>query len=275
MYVRGQGGGTIERLKEVKSYENIDILFLGASHTYREFDPRIFAKHNIKTFNLGSSIQTPTQTEILLNKYLPKLNPKLVIYEVYPNVFMKDDVESALDIICNDDIDIHSLTMAFKANNILVYNTLLYNTFAQITNQRHPISKEINTDEVYVNGGYVERKLKFYKNNDTIKTKEWKPLVYNIKAFNNTLKKLKERNIKTILVYAPTTKRDYKSFTKNKEIDSFFTSKAEYYNFNNILNLNDTLNFYDYNHLNQTGVEIFNNKLIELLDLENKLKNIN
>ena len=41
---------------------------------------------------------------------------------------------------------------------------------------------------------------------------------------------------------------------------------SEYYNFNEILTLNDSLSFYDYDHLNQNGVELFNKKLIELLD---------
>ena len=46
---------------------------------------------------------------------------------------------------------------------------------------------------------------------------------------------------------------------------------SEYYNFNEIITLNDTLYFYDSHHLNQDGVNIFNKKLIELLN-ENKAR---
>jgi len=41
---------------------------------------------------------------------------------------------------------------------------------------------------------------------------------------------------------------------------------GEYYNFNNILNLNDSLHFNDPDHLNQLGVDVFNHKLINILD---------
>ena len=42
-------------------------------------------------------------------------------------------------------------------------------------------------------------------------------------------------------------------------------SSAEYYNFNNIMEVDDSLHFYDAHHLNQDGVELFNEKLIELV----------
>jgi hypothetical protein len=85
---KGGYGYAYSRLEEVKNYSNIDILFIGSSHAYRGFDPRIFEKNGLKTFNLGTSAQTPLQTEILLNRYLEKLNPKMIIYDVYPkNVY--------------------------------------------------------------------------------------------------------------------------------------------------------------------------------------------
>jgi hypothetical protein len=39
------------------------------------------------------------------------------------------------------------------------------------------------------------------------------------------------------------------------------------YDFNTIINLDDTLHFYDSNHLNQKGVEVFNHSLISELHL--------
>jgi hypothetical protein len=44
------------------------------------------------------------------------------------------------------------------------------------------------------------------------------------------------------------------------------SSYSTYYNFNEKMTLNDSLHFYDANHLNQNGVELFNEKLIELLN---------
>jgi hypothetical protein len=41
-----------------------------------------------------------------------------------------------------------------------------------------------------------------------------------------------------------------------------------YYDFNNIVELDDSLHFFDRHHLNQKGVEKFNNKLIDVLELD-------
>ena len=80
------------RLKEVKTVKNVDILFLGSSHTYRGFDTSIFHDCGYSAFNLGSSSQTPIQTLTLANRYLKQLNPKLVVLEVYPGNFTGDGV---------------------------------------------------------------------------------------------------------------------------------------------------------------------------------------
>ena len=74
-YKKGSYGHLYSRIRELKKTHDVDILFLGSSHTYRGFDPRIFARHGFHTFNLGSSSQSPIQTEILLKRYLDKLNP--------------------------------------------------------------------------------------------------------------------------------------------------------------------------------------------------------
>ena len=42
-------------IQDLANFTDVDILFLGSSHTYRGFDPRIFMKDNIKSFNLASS----------------------------------------------------------------------------------------------------------------------------------------------------------------------------------------------------------------------------
>ena len=124
-YQVGSFGYMYSRIQEVKKQKgDVDILFLGSSHSYRGFDPRNFKEK--KTFNLGSSSQTPIQTKILLERYLEKINPKLIIYEVYPGTFSSDGVESSLDLISNDKNDIRSLQMAFQLNNIKTYNTLVY-----------------------------------------------------------------------------------------------------------------------------------------------------
>lgn len=43
---------------DLRKLNNCDILFLGSSHCYRGFDPRVFKNIGYNIFNLGTSSQT-------------------------------------------------------------------------------------------------------------------------------------------------------------------------------------------------------------------------
>jgi poly-D-alanine transfer protein DltD len=268
-YRIGSYGHLYSRLKEVKQTKNIDILFLGASHTYRGFDPRIFKAKGYNCFNLGSSSQTPLQTEVLLNRYLDQLNPKIIVFDVYPLIFSIDGVEAASDLISNDNNDIHTIKMAFIQNQITVYNTLIY-AFSRQLLQVHDTLKE-NTqkkDDTYISGGFVESKLKY----NSIQQTNPKPSSFEFRndqlsAFNRIIKSIKKKNIKLLLVQAPTSKKVFHKITNMQYCDSLLKSYGEYLNYNYLVNLNDSLHFSDPDHLNQNGVEIFNAALISKLNL--------
>jgi hypothetical protein len=251
------------RLKEVKHTKDVDLLILGSSHAYRSFDTRIFEKNRFKCFNLGSSTQTPLQSEVLLKRYLKPLNPKIVIYEVFPGIFSSDGVESSLDIIANDKNDEESIKMAFEINHLKVYNTLIYAFYRDFFDKNKDYNENIRKeDDLYIKGGYVEKKVKFFKKM-THPQSQWQINPYQLKAFKEVVKILKDRNIKLYLVQAPVTKSLYNSISGNREFDKLMCSYGEYYNFNEHLQLNDSLNFYDAHHLNKYGVDIFNKKILE------------
>ncbi len=264
-YKIGMGGNLFTRLNEVKNFGKVDIVFLGSSHAYRGFDPRVFKQHGYSSFNLGSSSQTPVQTLALTRRYIDILNPKIVIYEVYPGSFTGDGVESALDLIANDKNDFESLKMALKINHLKVYNTLIYGIFSDISglNNRFMDTATVRSDR-YISGGYVESDVKLYKHEkQALKNLEFKDLQFN--AFDEICKELKNRNIRLILVEAPVGKEFYKAY-RNKEIfNEKMKSTNEYYNFNDIMEVDDSLHFFDAHHLNQNGVELFNEKLIEIV----------
>lgn len=265
-YRVGLPGHMYSRLSEIKDYGEVDILFLGSSHAYRGFDNRIFSENGYKTFNLGSSSQTPDQTHVLLSRYLDRLNPKLIIYEFCPGVFTLDGVESSLDIIANDVNDFNSLKMAFKVNNIKTYNTLVYGSTRDLLG----ISKsytEAGTqrDDKYVSGGFVEKEIiynqpsKFEKKEIPFTDDQWE-------SFSEVVEMIKNKNIELILLNSPVTKMQNDSYSKTHYFDSVMKRYSTYYNFNKILSLNDSLHFCDSHHLNQYGVTIFNKKLIEILN---------
>ena len=86
LYTRGGNGHLYSRIQELRTKKPVEILFLGSSHAYRGFDTRIFDAAGLKSFNLGSSAQSPMQTYVLASKYLSTLKPRLVVYEVNPGV---------------------------------------------------------------------------------------------------------------------------------------------------------------------------------------------
>ncbi len=264
-YRVGSYGHMFTRLNEVKQISDVDILFLGSSHAYRGFDPRMFAENNVKTFNLGSSAQTPIQTKLLLERYLEQLNPKLIIYEVFPNTFTSDGVESSLDIIANDKIDRYTLNMALELNHIKTYNTLLFGYFSDLTNLNSKYSEPLEkNNDIYVSGGYVEKDLSYYK---YVSNQAWSInlLEHQLIKFREIEQMIREAGIELILIFAPITSSSYKSYLNLPEFKQSLSNDQNYYDFNEILTLDDSLHFYDSHHLNQIGVELFNKKLIEIL----------
>lgn len=265
---KGSLGHMFTRLEEVKSRKNIDVLILGSSHAFRGFDPRIFPSNGISSFNVGSSAQTPLQTSLLLERYLNQLNPKTIIYEVFPLIFNIDGVESAIDIIANDNNDLNSLEMAIALNNVKVYNTWVVASLNEILSLekdfKEPLIKGADT---YIADGFVETKMRYFKPKTFPNTN----LVLDsnqISKFSEIMTLLKSKGITVILVFAPVSPSLYKSYQNVETFDSIMLKYSTYYNFNKMINLNDSTHFYDSHHLNQNGVEVFNNKLNEVLELE-------
>ena len=263
-------GFTDLRLMEANYISNVELLIVGSSHAYRGIDPRHFEQQGINTFNLGSSLQSPVQTEYLLKKYLEKMNPKLVLFEVGYKTFSSDGIEGAMDIIVNSpDVDWDIIEMALDVNNISVYNTLAYTFFRKkiLGETRQAYLAEHNDLDEYVPGGFVERKDLAYIGPESFK-KVVKPLSpLQQKSFENCLKFLSKNKIKTILIQTPVLQDYYASIENIHEFNTYFNKRSNnhyYYNFNNDF-YRDTKYFYDHHHLNASGVERFNLKLIETI----------
>lgn len=257
---------TYSRYKDLERTRNVDILIAGSSHAYRGYDPRIFHQRNINIFNLGSSTQTPVQTEYLLDKYLKQLNPKMVILDIYPRLFGSDGAESMIDLLENMPIDKGMVNVTCKVNDIRGYNLLIYCGYRQLLNLNKDLpERRIIGADTYIDGGYVQSYGAYTPSIDrtigyTIQSKQ-------MDAFNRILDKLKAANIKTVLVQSPMTHKGYLLQPNKEEMDSLLSKKGLYYNFNNILHLPDSL-FYNDDHLNQSGVNLFNEKLMNLLNAD-------
>lgn len=258
-------GNTFTRLQEAQSLENTELLVLGSSHAYRGFDTRNFDTLGIKTFNIGTSAQTPVQTLLILQKYLDKIKPKKVIFEVNPDIFGNDGVGSSLDLIVNADLDRNLVENCIKTRNIKVINTLLFATYRKyITKNPKKEEKKQSEDDTYIQGGYVEHRLSFFRKQKSVPDKT--PMdAQQVDAFYKIIDLLKQRNIEYTLVQAPVTQAMYKGYTKGAAFDSIMSKKGNYLDFNKITHLDDSLHFYDKHHLNRTGVAIFNKSVIDTL----------
>ena len=267
IYSLGDWGHVFSRMKEVKTYKDIDILFLGSSHAYRGFDVRKFDSLGLKTFNLGTSAQTPIQTKALLKRYLKQLNPDTIIYEVSPILLSYEPVESTLSLIANDKNDLHTLEMVLDINHVKTYNTAIYATYRDFMGLNEDFKEnKSRAADLYIPGGYVQKRMKRYKYRKH-KDRKLKPKSIQLRAFRSIVKMIRKQNIELILVQTPMTKSLYKSHIGNKEFDAKMKDISTYYNFNELLQLDDSIHFYDTHHMNQDGVDIFNAALIETLGL--------
>lgn len=263
---RGSYGHMYSRMNEADQIRNVDILFLGSSLAYRGFDPRIFESQGFNTFNLGSSSQTHPQTQVLLNKYLLETKPKLIVYECDPYAFMKDGIESTCDLISNTGITNDLALMAIETKSLKVLNTLTYSAFRSCLNLDSKfVEEKSNEYDTYIKGGYVQNKLIekephfFYP-----KSKEWIPLEYQISSFTSNLKFIKQNNVPVLLVRSPQSSRIKELWTNEDDIQRFLNSQeVPYLDFSKLEILVDSIHFYDNCHLNQNGVEIFNELFID------------
>lgn len=256
-------GHTLTRLKEAHTAKDVDLLIIGSSHAYRGFDTRIFqqAGYN-KVFNLGTSAQTPMQTKVLLERFIDEMKPKQVIYEVYPLTFSLDGVESALDVISNDANDTYSWNMAVDMGSIKVLNTILYSCYRQELGDKVSEPGHRGSD-TYIPGGYIEKEMAHYT------PQKQEPKTHELResqedAFKDIIQMFKDRKINYILVNAPVAPSLYQSYQNNSKFDSIMKTYGPYYNFNQIMRLNDTEHFNDADHLNQAGVRLFNEKLLSM-----------
>lgn len=268
-YRIGQNGMMFNRIKDIPSHKDPDILFLGSSHTYRGYDTRIFEKAGISSFNFGSSAQTPKQTEVLLKKYLRVINPQAIVLEVNPILFQIDGAESTADLISNDHIDVEICKLALKSGNLKVINTLIYGLYEEYVHHIRESFQEkvVIDDEVYVSGGYVEKRTNAsFVPEDAYDDEVIRVRPDQLKSFEKCLRIIKDAGIPYLLVNIPVSKSTYRHFINYEEFDEMMSSYGDYLNFNELMQLDDTC-FYDADHLNQKGVELFDERLIQEMDI--------
>ncbi len=261
-YVRGGNGHLHTRLQEADTLGQVDILFLGSSHAYRGFDPRIFKKAGYTSFNLGSSSQTPVQTKILFDRYIDRFNPRLIVFDVFPPAFNGDGVESFLNFLSNAPLDRHLMMAALDSRHATVWNTAIFSTWRTLIGAddgfTEPLLRGAEKD-LYIPGGYVEKTVNEFKPPSSKVHFKWSPPSNQWQAFLHILAASKIKGIPVVLVRTPVTGSHQYLPEDRMKLDRLLSPLADAY-----LDLSDALPgdpaefFYDGHHMNQKGVERLN-----------------
>lgn len=250
----------LSRMQEVRQVRDVDVLFLGSSHCYRTFDTRYYARHGLRTFNLGSSNQTPVQTEVLLHDYLGRLRPRLVVLEVHPDIMAHDGIESMVDMMVNAPITAASTRMALRSGNMKVVNSWLYglysNRLCSRFDQQHEDS--VINGFAYVPGGFVEvgRKEFAVQEFDSVRIAV-RP--EQLAALRRCLALLAEQHIPYLLVEVQDAEQYRRAVVNHGWFEQQMESLGPYCY--QVLPLTDTADFYDNNHLGPSGIERYNDFL--------------
>ena len=287
-YIPGNYGMMGLRLGEVNERcmaRTPDLLFIGSSHCYRTFDTRVYDSAGYRSFNLGSSNQTPRQTYALLKRYLQQLSPRLVVIEVHPDIMGNSGDESAVDILSNTDIDATMRNMALEQNSLRVFNTMccsfidrkmhcgappLGDSTINVSTQSGDTT--VNAEFHYISGGFVEVTPYCYK------PIQLKPKTISIRDdqmfyLEMCLWLLDYHSTPYLLVEVPSTRSRYQSYTNHADFESKMRSlvdlDSEYLNLNEdpqlMSLLDDSTCFFDDDHLNQKGAKIFNKYFLQCI----------
>jgi len=267
-YQKSSYGHMQTRMSEVRTVEKVDILFLGSSHAYRGFDVRYYQELGLDVFNLGSSSQSPIQSKLLLDRYLEKLNPNHIIFEINVGRLASDGVESSVDIIANDRNDWHSIEMAFNIRHLKTINTLIYGFYKDVFSSEVIQEPKVRGEDEYIKGGFVAKKLKYFDKKEDYPEVDYTWRKNQLEALDEISMMASEHDVRLTFVHSPITESYYKTYPNMDQFDEYMKSVGEYINFNKILDLDDSVDFYDPRHLNQNGVEKFNRAVIDILDLK-------
>lgn len=251
----------LSRLKEADTTTNVDVLIIGSSHAYRGYDVRLFQARGLKAFNLGTSSQTLLQTRYLVQKYIDKLRPKLILLDIYPSILNNDGLESTLQLLSISKPDSSLSNMALHSGDIKAYNSLLYYSIRNNPSLfQFKLKDKPSKENTYVKGGFVE-------NNSVGKIFEQKKtrIIFSTeqhKCLEDIIYEFKKRKIDYFIFQSPIAKTRYTSIINNAEIDRELRSFGKYYNFNSDHSLNDNC-FIDDHHINSMGVKIYDKYVLD------------
>jgi hypothetical protein len=267
-YFVWKGGDSYAKFREFKQEEDsLDIIFLGSSRGYRHYDPAFFAQHGISSFNLGSQAQSIKNSyHIFKNCIIPK-KPKVVVLDIYYNVFATDGFESSTDLIMNVVSDDLASDILKSAPDARLLNSYMLRTFTKGSGpsyeDEHYKSRGYSNKSDTLDNEFIERILRDSTRFVPTLDEQWRYLrkIYSLAG---------QHGIQIETCVSPATpsyntiqKEDFAK--KFQEATQVFKRQTNYWDFSDLEGIKWKEHFYDDSHMNLAGVEIFNEALLEKL----------
>lgn len=283
--------------------ENVDLFFVGASHTYRSFDPAVFDEElAVNSFNLGTSSQTYEGGYFLLKEAMKKNTPECVIieitYSMLEDVYERQELADylLLDYMKSGKNKWDYVGSAFDAEDwaevfIPCYrNRVLMHPYTALKNlldkgrrgyfqyKDTQLLREGRLVEAYEGKGFVYREECFGTENEiVVDSYPWDAGKVNEEKAG-WLRKItqlcREKDIDVLWVTTPISQAAIRTMGNYDEAHSYIAKlaeqeKVEYYDFNyykeELLPKNDALYFYDASHMNGIYAKRFSREVARLL----------
>lgn len=262
------GGQELQMMRDLTSNTTkYDAIVLGSSHAYRSYDPRIFEQSGVSLFNAGTSAQNAKGSLVLYNEYL-RDRGDVFILDVYDPVFELEGTESNMRLIQNVPTNEAALALVQEEWKMYTVNALAVRLASM-----HPRDEAPNAD--YVKNGFCEKKGILFAVeplNDSIFDANEEMFA----AFETLIKQMQSDGKRIVLCSHPLPA----SAGLHNYHDKFlqrFTSLIQRYGLTYIdltyytegFGINE---FADLSHLNQQGVELYNQLLLHNATFREVLK---
>jgi hypothetical protein len=252
------GGQELQMMRDLTSNPTkYDAIVLGSSHAYRGYDPRIFEQAGVSLFNAGTSAQNAKGSLVLYNEYL-RDRADVFILDVYDPVFELEGTESNMRLIQNVATNAAAFALVKQEVKMYTLNALAVRLASLNVKDEAP-----NTD--YIKNGFCEKKGILYAVeplNDSVFDANEEMFV----VFETMIKQMQSDGKRIVLcshaLPASPGLRNY-----HEKFLSRFTPLIErlgvpYIDLTYYTEGFGVNEFADLSHLNQQGVELYNQFLL-------------
>ncbi len=267
-YYQWKGGVAYAKFREWNRSRRWDAVVIGSSHAYRGYDPRVFKARGYEVFNLGSTAQTPLSNYVVLKHYVHSANTRLVIFDLYENAMDQDGMESVSDLSQNMTSDAAALQLTADLRDVRGINMF---ALRMMTGNDTAVYNDPN----YKGRGFAVKPDSIRK---PVRYDVGRPLRLNerqLQRFADCLDLCRERGIPVVLSthFYPHQSDHLRHGAFVHAIDSLIAGReVPYYDLAYSHQLSDTDHFCDHNHLNEAGVRLFTDRLIDSLELHHHLR---